>query len=95
MEAIQQALTVFLVLLLLGGTLWWLRRKGIAGIGAGTRRGRRQRSMEILERLPLTPQHSLHLVRVANRVVLVAASPNGCSVLDSSGDLHIEGDLVA
>jgi flagellar biogenesis protein FliO len=38
--------------------------------------------LQSIERLPLTPQHSLHLVRVAGRTVLIAVSPGGCSLLD-------------
>ena len=82
MQEIQQALSVFLVLALLGGTLWWLRRRGFAtfaikGPGAG-----RVRSMKVIERMNLTPQHSLHLVRVGDRTVLIAASPAGCSIVE-------------
>jgi flagellar biogenesis protein FliO len=85
MESLQQVLTVLFVLGLLGGTLFWLRRKGLArftvkGLG---RAGSRQ--MQSIEQLPLTPQHSLHLVRVAGKVLLIAASPGGCSVLDGTG----------
>ena len=84
MESAQQALAVLLVLALLGGTLYWLRRRGLAtfrmkGIGRG--QGRRMRS---LERLPLTPQHSLHLVAIGRRVVVVAVSPGGCTVMEGS-----------
>jgi flagellar biogenesis protein FliO len=85
MEGTQQVLAVFLVLSLLGGALYWLRTKGIARFGvAGVRRASTRR-MQSLERLPLTPQHSLHLVSVAGRVMLIAISPSGCSVLDGSG----------
>jgi len=85
MEQIQQILTVLFVLGLLGGTLYWLRSKGLArfavrGIGRSA-----NRRMQSLERLSLTPQHSLHLVSVGGRVLLIAVSPGGCSVLDGSG----------
>jgi flagellar biogenesis protein FliO len=40
--------------------------------------------MKVVERLALTPQHSLHLVRVGERTILVAAFPGGCSRVDSS-----------
>jgi flagellar biogenesis protein FliO len=85
MEAIQQTLVVVFVLGLLGATLYWLRSKGIAGFTTkavgrgGTRR------MQSIERMALTPQHSLHLVNVSGRVLLIAVSPGGCSVLDGIG----------
>jgi flagellar biogenesis protein FliO len=38
--------------------------------------------MERIERLMLSPQHSLHLVRVAGRALLVGVSPAGIQVLE-------------
>lgn len=82
MESIQQALSVLLVLALLGGTLWWLRRRGMAQFVMRAPGSGRRKSIQVLERTALTPQHSLHLVRVADRTVLIAASPAGCSILE-------------
>jgi hypothetical protein len=47
--------------------------------------GKRQstRQLRQLERLALTPQHGLHLVRVAGRAVLIASSPTSCNLIDS------------
>jgi len=96
MEAIQQTLVVVFVLGLLGATLYWLRSKGLArfnGKGIGRSGGRR---MQTIERLVLTPQHSLHLVNVGGRILLVAVSPGGCSLLDgSSWEIPVEDRLVA
>jgi flagellar biogenesis protein FliO len=96
MEAIQQALVVVFVLGLLGATLYWLRGKGLArfpGKGMGRMGVRR---MQTIERLALTPQHSLHLVSVSGRILLIAVSPGGCSVLDGSGwEIPVEDRLVA
>jgi len=39
--------------------------------------------MQALERLALTPHHSLHLVSVGGRTLLVAISPGGCTVVDT------------
>jgi flagellar biogenesis protein FliO len=78
MEFGQQYLAVAAVLGLLGAALWWLRRNGHAAFAA---RGRAGRQLESLERLPLSPQHSLHLVRVGSSTVLVACSPSGCAVV--------------
>jgi flagellar biogenesis protein FliO len=82
MEALQQALGVFAVLGLLGGALWWLRSKGLAQFAVRVPGGGKTKSMKVIERLALTPQHSLYLVRVAGRTMLIAASPGGCSILD-------------
>jgi len=82
MEAYQPALAVLLVLGLLGGGLFVLRAKGLArfnGKGFG-RQGTKK--MQLIERLSLTPHHSLHLVSVGGRTLLVAVSPGGCTVVD-------------
>ena len=94
MEALQPVLAVLFVLGLLGGALYWLRAKGLArfnGKGIG-RPGTRQ--MRVIERLPLTPHHSLHLVTVGSRRLLVAASPGGCTVVDAAA-WQISGQIPA
>jgi flagellar biogenesis protein FliO len=81
MDSMQQAFSVVLVLALLGCTLWWLRRKGMAQLAFRTPAGKRK-SIQVIERLALTPHHSLHLVKVSGRMMLIAASPAGCSILE-------------
>jgi flagellar biogenesis protein FliO len=44
---------------------------------------RQARSLEPVEKLMLTPQHALHLVRVAGRDVLVATHPQGCTFIQA------------
>ncbi len=88
MEVIQQTLVVIFVLGLLGAAIYWLRAQGIARFnGKGVGRGGARR-MQTIERLPLGPQHSLHLVNVSGRVLLIAVSPGGCSLLD--GEIKLE-----
>ena len=84
MEPMEQGAAVLLVLVLLGATLYALRGKGLQMVMARRAGGGSQRQLESIERLPLTPQHSLHLVRVEDRTVLIAVSPSGCSILDRS-----------
>jgi flagellar biogenesis protein FliO len=81
MEYTSQALAVAVVLALLATALWWLRRRGWAVLAGGVRPGGR-RKLELLERLVLGPQHSLHLVRVGGEVLLVACSPASCGVVE-------------
>jgi flagellar biosynthetic protein FliO len=79
MDVIQQLTAVVGVVLLLCGTLWWLRRRGVAAFALPRRNGGRR--MECLERLPLGPQHALHLIRLGECELLVASSPSGCSLV--------------
>ena len=81
MEVIEQMAMVAVVLLLLGATLWVLRRRGFAGV-ARKSGGRR---LECVERLPLGPQQVLHLVRMGETELLLASSPSGCRLLKSFG----------
>jgi flagellar biogenesis protein FliO len=84
---LQQSLAVFLVLALLLAALLLLRRQGSAtsalasgSKGFGARK--RERRLQLVERLALTPQHSLHLVSIGDQTVLFATSPTGCERVD-------------
>ena len=78
MEMMGQLAAVAGVLMLLAATLWWLRRHGFAVARPVRRNGR---LLQSLERLPLGPQHTLHLVRFGRKALLVGCSPGGCAVL--------------
>jgi flagellar biogenesis protein FliO len=92
MEAIQQTGAAVLVLALLLLTLWWLRRRGFAGLTGvpGLIRKSSGRRLESLERLPLGPQHNLHLVRLGGTALLISASPSGCALVHRAAWLEIE-----
>ena len=77
----QQMLAVFGILGLMIGLLQWLRRRGLAHLRSGIVRRKAGRRLELLERLPLTPQHSLHIVRMDGRSLLIGVSPSGCALL--------------
>jgi flagellar biogenesis protein FliO len=83
MELVEQLLAAATVFTLLAGLLWWLRRRGIAQFTVGLASARARRRLELIERLPLTPQHSLHLVRVGSRAILIGRSPSGLTLLHS------------
>ena len=78
MDFLQQLAAAGAVILLLVSVLWLLRRRGIAVLPLARSRNRR---LECLERLPLGPQHTLHLVRLGERELLLASTPGGCTVV--------------
>jgi flagellar biogenesis protein FliO len=81
-DLIRQLLAVGFVFALLGAALLVLRRSGAATFLMRPKRGGEGRELQVVERLALTPHHSLHLVRVKGREILVSVSPSGCSILD-------------
>jgi flagellar biogenesis protein FliO len=88
MQLTEQLGMVLLVFALLGGLLWFAKRRGLAALPMASfpkkfGRGGNARRLEVLERVPLTPQHALHLVRVSDRTVLIATAPSACILLDS------------
>jgi len=80
----SQILAVSLVLGLLILSLWFLRRKGLAkfSLAAGGRRNAPGR-IQLVDRKPLTASHSLHLVQVDGRMILIGVSPGSCQALHS------------
>ena len=84
MEVFQQFVIVLTVLGLLCGALWALKRKGWARTGLRRKRDEGTPRLEVIDRLPLTQHHSLHLVRLADRTLLIGLSPNGCNLLESA-----------
>ena len=83
MDLFEQLAMVLLVLALLAGVLWVLRNRGLASFRPGAWKNTSARRLQVIERLPLTPSHSLHLVRVADRVLLIGVAPSGCTLLDT------------
>lgn len=91
---LRQFFSVLLVFALLGGALVLLRRGSsssfrLASFGKSLSLAKskgRERSLESIERIALTPQHSLHLVRIQGREVVVATHPQGCALLSGALD---------
>ncbi len=85
LQIVQRGAAAVLVLGLLFLLLWALRKKGVAQFslqkpfGGGTRR------LSVVERLALTPQHSLFLVQTNDQLLLLGASPAGLNRIDTSG----------
>ncbi|MCX6622996.1 MAG: flagellar biosynthetic protein FliO [Acidobacteria bacterium] len=85
MPLVEQMSAVLGVFLILGMLLWMANKRGFAQFRIPMPGSQKRRAMEVVERLPLTPQHSLHLVRVSGKTLLIGVSPAGCSVLDAPG----------
>ena len=81
----RQTLSILLVFALLGTALWKLGKfKGGNMPFRWTSWRRPEQSpprLEKVERLALTPQHSLYVVRVHGTEILVATHPHGCTLL--------------
>lgn len=81
MEIWGQFAAVALVLTSLLGLLWWGRRTGWASIsGAGFRTPSRDKSMRLIERLPISANHTLLLVEIEGTRMLVCLSPGSSTV---------------
>lgn len=78
MDSIQPFAAIVLVMVLMGGVLLFLKKRGrvVFASGAASRR------LEVVERVSLGPQHALHLVRAGDRMLLVATAPGSCQLLE-------------
>lgn len=55
------------------------KRRGAAGWFPG----RAAKQIEVVDRITLTHQHSIHLVEFKGRWMAIAVTPQGCQMLDS------------
>ena len=79
MDVIRQFGGVALTLALLAGALWWLRRRRVIE----WRGSRTSRVIEVIESRGIAPGHTLHLVRVADRVMALETHPAGSTLLEA------------
>ena len=86
---------------LLGFTLWWLKRRGAVQIAPLSfrmptrRKDDRPKLLERVDALQLSPTHSLNLIRMADRAILVGISPNGFYLVESSSWKTLEAQAEA
>jgi flagellar biogenesis protein FliO len=80
MDIVRQSLAITFVFALLWAALWLLRKKG--AIRIGPRKGRGERGvLESRGKLALSQQHSIHLVRIGQRDLVLALHPTGVTLL--------------
>lgn len=98
MDMLQQISAVGFVFLLLGGVVWALRKNRssqtmrLPWLSRSAPKPGRQ--MELLDRLPLTPQHSLHVVRVLEATYLVATHTGGTTMVPVAAPANFQ-DMFA
>ncbi len=90
MDLYPQLWGVSAVFGLLAFLLWFLRKKGAVRMSAflprlSVRRPRgEERLLERIDGLQLSPTHSLSLIRMADRAILIGISPGGFCLVESS-----------
>jgi flagellar biogenesis protein FliO len=81
MDALQQMSAVVCVFGLLGAVLLWMRKKHLIRFD-GSGRKDAQPALSVLQRVRLTPQHSLVIVRAGEKEFVLALHASGCTLVD-------------
>jgi flagellar biogenesis protein FliO len=81
MEYFQQGLALVVVFGLLGTALWFVKTRQNPNL-----RVRGERRVQVLERVALTPQHTLCLVKVDDRLIMIGTAPSSCQVIQTMED---------
>jgi flagellar biogenesis protein FliO len=77
MTPVLEITAVFLVLMV----LWIVRQKRHELFHWASISRRPKQSLQVVDHVRLTPNHSIHVVRLANRMIVVAVHPAGCQLL--------------
>ncbi len=78
MGILRQIAAIAFVFSLLGAALWWLRRRNyVVSPRPNTSR------LQVIDRVRLTPQHSVHILKAGDRELTIAVHPTGCTLLAS------------
>jgi flagellar biogenesis protein FliO len=80
-DVIQQCLALVLVFGILGGAVWLLRSRQLPSI-----RMRGERRMQVIERVSLTSNHTLCLVKMGGRLMMIATAPSSCHLIETVED---------
>jgi hypothetical protein len=97
LELLPQLAAILGVFALLGFSLWWLRKRGAVQLSPlvsfgvkGSRLTGRQKILERVDALQLSPTHALSLVKMADRAILIGTSPAGFYLVESSSWKSVE-----
>jgi flagellar biogenesis protein FliO len=75
----RQFVGIVIVLGTLITMLWYARKRGFARLNIGV--SGPNRLLKVMERVPLTPQHTLFVVSIAGRIIVLSSSPGSCQVI--------------
>jgi len=75
----RQFFGIVIVLGALITMLWYARKRGFARLNIGSAGS--NRLLKVVERVPLTPQHTLFVVTVLDRTMLLSSSPGSCQLI--------------
>jgi len=81
MELLQQGLALAAVFGLLGTALWFVKTRQSPNL-----RIRGERRIQVIERVALTPHHTLCLVKVGERLVMIGTAPSSCQLIETVED---------
>jgi flagellar biogenesis protein FliO len=84
MDIVRQSLAITFVFALLWLALWFLKKRGRIRTGLGSGRGE-SGLLESRGKLTLSAQHSLHIIRVREREVVLAVHPTGITFICDLG----------
>jgi hypothetical protein len=91
LDLLPQIGAILAVFGLLGATLWFLRKRGaLRSNGAlpfalrGPRLSGKPKLLEHADRLQLSPTHSLSVIKMGDRAILIGTSPAGFCLVESS-----------
>ena len=84
MEVLRQSAAIALVFGLLWAALWALRKKGAVRF-QGPKSPAPRDLFQLRGRLTLTPQHSVHCVRIGQRDFVLGVHPSGITLLGDAG----------
>ncbi len=90
MDIVRESLAIVLVFALLAAALWVLRKN------AWTRRTKPAAgAIELRGKLVLTARHSVHLVRVGDRNLILALHPDGVTFLGDAAPTDARKEMAA
>ncbi len=75
----QQFVGIIVVLSALIAMLWFARKRGFAHFNIGKTSS--ERMLKVVERVPLTAQHTLFVVAIGSRTMVLSSSPGSCQVI--------------